>query len=351
MENILTPGQAGDGVILYGPRGNGKTTLLDELERLALKKGAIVRHLSRPVMGKGVREVCRALLSDGNGPKEFWWWFWAKLMQVSNPLRLGFEPHASIERVLRTMMKKAPMLVLVDEAHTMPTEAGNPLLLAMQKCFREELPLLLVLAGTPSIMDVLNKTEASFVERSVVLPIGRLETKEAARDALAIPVERAALQFDDDALELLVAESQLYPYFIQMLGQAVWDVAEEAGHQRISLQDAKEGIKRSVDARMGFYTRRMNELGKQGILAEAQAVSRAMRGRGENPRLPYMELSRVLKDVTSTTGNSPDKVETKLVHEGLIWLMPTTYWEPGIPSFCDFLANMPEERAGTTAEG
>lgn len=352
LRNILAPGNAGEGIILYGPRGNGKTTLLDELERLALKGGATVRHLSAAALEKGVRAVCRALLLEGPGPKSVLRWLWGRWMQVTNPLHSGFEPHASIEAVLRSLMKKGPLLVLVDEAHVMPAETGKHLFQAVQKCIREDRPLLLVLAGTPSIKDALGKTHASFVERSVKLPIGRLESTAAARDALAIPANRAGMPFDDDALDLLVIESQLYPFFLQMLGNAAWEAAMEAGHKSITLQDARDGVERSNGQRMEFYADRVAELSKQGILVEAKAVSRAMKDRGENPSLPLMALPRILKDAASVTGNSPEKVQRKLVHTGLVWYVSaTTQWEPGIPSLCDHLACIPEEEIPPQAEG
>lgn len=46
LARILGPTKEGDGVILFGPRGNGKTTLLNELESLAQGEGVNVRHLT-----------------------------------------------------------------------------------------------------------------------------------------------------------------------------------------------------------------------------------------------------------------------------------------------------------------
>lgn len=233
----------------------------------------------------------------------------------------------------------------------MPPDVGKILLNVSQRCFSAKLPLLLVLAGTPSIFDALEATKASFRERFLQLPIGRLEDRTAARDALAIPAERAGRPFDEDALDLLVEESHLYPYFVQALGAASWKVAMAEDHGRISRQDAALGAERSRNARKRFYARRTEEFTKRKILAEARAVSMAMRECGKNPRLPYGTLDKVLKKATSTTGNSHMEVRRNLLNLGLVWLTPDSYWEPGIPSLCDYLADFPEDGSGESESG
>lgn len=82
---------------------------------------------------------------------------------------------------------------------------------------------------------------------------------------------------------------------------------------------------------------------RKGILAESRAVSKAMVALGDEPRLTPDALARLLKEATAATGNSPEKVERKLEHLGVIWLSTTLHWEPGIPSLCDFLVNSPTE--------
>lgn len=259
------------------------------------------------------------------------------MLTVTSLLKIDFRQHTRIEAVLRDILKGGPLLLLIDEAHEMPEDLGKFLSQAAQQCFREGLPLLLVLAGTPAVKDSLSAMNASFWERLRKLRIGRLESKNATRDALAIPAEGTGMPFDEDALDLLIEESQLYPFFVQMLGEAAWAVAMEAGHAHITLQDAKHGIERSMGEREDFHATRAEELEKRGIIDEARAVSKAMSELGENPRMSDDLLRRMLSEVAPATGNAPEHAKAELSRLGLVWRMPNLDWEPGIPSLCDYL--------------
>lgn len=252
---------------------------------------------------------------------------------------ISFRQQTQIETVLRDLLQE-PVLLLIDEAQDMPEDMGKYLLQAVQICFGERLPLLLALAGTPPIKEALSATHASFWERLKKLRVGRLESEAATRDALAIPAERTGMPFDEDALDLLVKESQSYPFFVQMLGRAAWKVAKEAGHSRISRQDAERGIERSMGERQEFYAARAEELERKGIIVEAKAVSVAMGELGENPQLPNDVLHRLLSEAASATGNTPEDVKNELSRLGLIWRMSSLDWESGIPSLCDYLARV-----------
>ena len=66
-----------------------------------------------------------------------------------------------LDRVLRARARKNPLVLLLDEAHTLDRELGRTLLNASQ-VVAEELPFLLALAGTPNLETQLNRMGASF---------------------------------------------------------------------------------------------------------------------------------------------------------------------------------------------
>ena len=54
-----------------------------------------------------------------------------------------------------------------------------------------------------------------------LLGVGRL-TDAAARAALSKPLTRHDVEIDADALDAVIEDSQRYPYFIQLWGDALW---------------------------------------------------------------------------------------------------------------------------------
>ena len=132
------------------------------------------------------------------------------------------------------LIKKAhekSLVLLVDEAHTMPDEWGHELLNASQEV-REEAPFLLVLAGTPGLKERLGSMDATFWPRSKKIPLGRLD-KSAAADAILTPLREEGISLAPDVLAQVVAASQHYPFFIQLWGAFLWDTAKEAECKQI----------------------------------------------------------------------------------------------------------------------
>ena len=115
-------------------------------------------------------------------------------------------------------------MVLADEAHTLDLGVGRTLLNAAQEVGTER-PCLLVLAGTPNLEGRLNAMGASFWDRAEILRIGRLDD-EATREALRRPFASEGVTVEDAALKLMAREAQNYPYFVQLLGNAVWQIPE-----------------------------------------------------------------------------------------------------------------------------
>lgn len=177
--------------------------------------------------------------------------------------------------------------------------------------------------------------DASFWERSRTLRVGRLESEEAVRLALSVPAQKSGYPLDEDALELLVRESQRYPFFVQMLGDESWEAAHaRKGNARITLEDAKAGVIRANILKRPFYARRLNEAKKQGVLEAAVAVSREMLALGDEPVLSSQKLEGILEGVTRGTETDLDSACEKLSNIGFVWESPDGGWESGIPSLC-----------------
>ena len=83
-------------------------------------------------------------------------------------------------RFWRRAPGKAPLVLLLDEAHMLDPEVGRELLNASQEVGRD-LPFLLVLAGTPNLQSHLGQMGASFWNRAEQVRVGRLSGRAAAR--------------------------------------------------------------------------------------------------------------------------------------------------------------------------
>lgn len=331
--NDILRGGAGDSIVLYGPRGNGKTTLLNELAGWAGEGNAQVRLRPANELAGKPKKIARALL-DGGEEREVTTSVRADLVLAKVGITVRSAQRDSITAALAGLAAAGPTVLLIDEAHVLSPVAGKALLNSIQVCVAGKLPLLAVLAGTPGIYQNFRKMEASFWERCTSLKVGRLASDAEARTGLSDPAQRSNLPFDDDALDLLAAEAQRYPFFIQLLGRASWDVADLKGHARISLADAQEGLIDANEQREKFYGVRRSEIIERDLYEEALAVSRVIVGHGTDPAVPVRELDRVLGAVVDRDRAAIERAKDGLAGLGLIWETNTGIWEPGIPSLC-----------------
>ncbi len=340
LRRILA-GEPGHCVVMYGPRGNGKTALLSQLEKEASELGIHTYELlsdtptdssQAPWKLLGTTPRARETTAKGSGG-------------VPGLGGASVEKKwLSVETVLGELQSNTgPALLLVDEAHVLPPDLARPLLHTVQRCFRQGSPLLVLLAGTPGLPSNLGKADASFWERATRLKIGRLETDDAVREALRRPAEESGFPIDDDALELLVLESQAYPFFIQLLGQAAWEESYVRGNgpRRITLADAQAALDIVNGEREDFYRARRKEIKEQGVLRMAEMVSRLVIAQPDQ-RLHWRTLKGEIEkdpelppvnDAWDRAQESLDKLE-KL---GLIWEVNGGNWEPGIPSLCRYI--------------
>ena len=189
------------GAILSGPRGNGKTALLRWFQR----------EIDAPDAPCDVVWLTPSEIADldqlatGLVPPSRFTALRPDTLSFSVGIgRLGWElgGHSrSLTLLLAARCKRKPLVLLLDEAHTLPLQAGQALLNASQTVSAEA-PFLLVMAGTPGLQRHLNEMSATFWSRGEKMGIGRLDP-EASALALTRPMLDAQppITFDDDALD------------------------------------------------------------------------------------------------------------------------------------------------------
>ena len=319
-------------VVLYGPRGNGKTALLSWVRKAGADFPGVDVLALTPSDFDTKLELAEFLL-----PRS--WWETVRPQEIAirgftwRPG--GSEPAPGIRSVLAVRANRRPLVILLDEAHTLQPGIGRALLNAAQQVGREA-PFLLVLAGTPNLSTHLGTLGASFWGRSRIIRLGRLD-EEAAAEAVRRPLEEEDIAITDGALEHLVRESHGYPFFVQLWGEAVWARAAAASRQRVGSEDARDCQAEFDERRDGYYAQRHDELEKLRLLRPARAIAKTFESR---PALSGSELEAAIRRGSGEAAGDDevDAAAQQFRHLGYIWRAgPGQSWEPGLPGLMDYL--------------
>ena len=348
LADLLGGGSPPHDVVLVGPRGNGKTVLLNWFRRACRNRRAPVDVV--PLTPRDVPS--REALIDALSPRAGM----AKLL----PRKVGVAAVGSAEwpapgggprnlsRVLAARCRKRPLVVLLDEAHTLDVDVGGTLLDASQR-IRDEAPFLLVCAGTPGLLAHFNAMNASFWGRlgDGLLGIGRLSA-DAAAEALAKPLAAQGVEAGADALASAVEHSQRYPYFVQLWGHALWRQHVTTGAARLAAAHAA-AARGEVSVRVAeYYQTRYRELEAEGLLAAAVAVAPAFQG-GADAEATDRGVDRALADGGVGDARARLTMREGLNRLGYIWCPPgqlsPVRWRAGIPSLTTYVVDQAGARA------
>ena len=200
----------GQNMIVYGPRGNGKTALLRYLQKETLKKeGSKLDILWTTPISLEHPEVFADLVIGNN----------SSLRNKISSAFSGFGLTPGIRDLLHKRCQSKPLILIIDEAHCLDPEMAGELLNGSQTIRIERSP---VPAGTGrhagSSRVTLRKSEAGFWERDQQCPLGRLSPEEA-KQAITIPLEEASVSFAPGVAEQIVERTDSYPYLHTSLGK------------------------------------------------------------------------------------------------------------------------------------
>ena len=320
-------------VALMGPRGNGKTVLLNWFERACRRADQVDIARLTPSRMRTEQALVDLLLP-------------ASPLKRMLPVKVGVagvgeaqwathapSPQNLTERLIARCQTK-PVVVLLDEAHTLAREVGQ-LLLNVSQEVRANAPFLLVLAGTPGLPAHLSTMDASFWSRlgEGRLGIGLL-SDAAARAALVKPLAAHGVGIDADALTAVVEESQRYPYFIQLWGDALWKQRLATGTTRLTAAHA-DAARPNVIARVtDYYQDRYRELEAGALLPAAVATAPLFRT-GAAATASDHAIDAALA-ATGADGAARLAAREALHRLGYLWSppgqLPPVVWIAGIPS-------------------
>ena len=345
LDDLLLGEAPPHNVVLIGPRGNGKTALLNWFKRTcaAADRRVDVVALTPP----GIPNEAR--LIDAISPRRLARWL---------PRKIGVASVGSAEwqrdeagqrdlvRTLRNRCRRRPCAVLIDAANTLDANVGGALLNASQQV-RADAPFVLVLAGTPGLLAHLGTMEASFWGR---LGRGRLGigllSEQAAREALERPLADHGVAIDSEALAAVVRQTQCYPFFVQLWGDALWRRHQATGTSRLTDADrvAAESEVRVLVA--DYYEDRCGELETRGLLEAAVSVARLFQAGAET--VSDHDLDDALANAGMASAKARLATREALNALGYVWCppgqLPPTRWHPGIPSLATHVLNRAQRR-------
>ena len=325
-------------VVLIGPRGNGKTALLNWFQE-ACESGEkpvdVLRLTPRdvPSLDTLVERLARRRRFDKLIPR--------KLAVAS----IGAAEWSQDDRTQRNLTqelvarcRKRPLAVLLDEAHTLDVDVGGALLNASQ-IVRAEGSFLLALAGTPGLLAHFRAMDATFWERlgEGRIGVGLLEGAAAA-DALTKPLTAHGVSVDDDALSAVLGHSQRYPYFIQLWGDALWGRHLATGEKALATDDVAAVQPHVTGLVAEYYQDRYSELDSEGLDQVACAIALVFQ---DGPTATDRDIDDALFD--AGMNERPDRIATReaLNRLGYIWCppgqTPPIVWSPGIPSLMTYV--------------
>lgn len=279
----LTAGRTVQPVVLYGLRGVGKTVLLTEFARMAMRADWIVASVEagsgqplRSLLGEALYDPLVELARPGLGARM------RKALKTALSFKLSYDPTGvwsfgvdveaaagggadtgAIEPDLRKLLidlsggaaeNGTGLAVLVDEAQDLTRDELVAVCSVAHRAGQLGVPLLIALAGLPDLRRRLAEAK-SYAERLFVYHGIQQLTSEMARDAIARPAMAEGVTWAPDAVERVVSATNGYPYFLQQFGQDTWDYGH--GEDVLTLHDAEVGIARGqAHLDDGFYRTR-----------------------------------------------------------------------------------------------
>ena len=316
-------------VVLYGPRGNGKTALTLWLQDFAAAepRGWTSVRINAGDCGDDPDALAR-LLAPEPWRKQVMERGWSA-SALGFGLSLPARPDGgwSVAQALASRSARAPALVVIDEVHMLGAEAARPLLNASHELRGAGAPLLLVLAGTPELEDALRSARASHWERGRRIPVGRLDA-ESAPSALLEPLKEHGASMTEGALQAAMRETLGYPFFLQLFGRHLVEAMNEAGSGQADEAIANRAAHAFRADQEKFHKGRRSELRLAGGALPAAAAWGAIRGFGEGA-----SCDLVLTAMEPHCDDVHD-VWHRLQRSGMLWEKSEGV-EAGIPSLLD----------------
>lgn len=372
----LASGRTEQSMIITGLRGVGKTVLLGKFREKALAQRWVVVELevSKHDDSQFRRELATRLRTAlfEISPKAHWSDRLTRAASVLKSFALTVEPNSGavtagldvgaaegfgdhgdlaldLTDVLLALGEAAAsvqtgVVLLLDEIQFLTPAQLEALIEALHKAVQRKVPVTLVGAGLPQIAELAGDAK-SYAERLFRFPVIGHLSGDDARQAFEQPAAVEGVAFEPDALDLAIAITSGYPYFVQELGAAAWPLASD---QRITVSDISNAVN-AYESKLdsSFFRVRLDRT------TELQrAYLRAMASLGPEPQ----KAADVAEALGRTSSSQVGPVRAQLIDMGLLYTPQHGYAAFTVPHFDKFMLRavpelvIPEARSRRPSE-
>lgn len=347
-------GRSAKSLLMTGLRGVGKTVLLNEIKRLAIESGyrtilvetpeqtGLLPHLIPQIRGllleldqgtgvnARVRRALGVLKSFASAVRVGYAGFEIALDFEAQP---GVADSGDLENDLPSLFvavaeaakdRGTGLALLIDELQYISDLELRALTMAMHKLAQDQLPLILVGAGLPTLPALAGRAR-SYAERLFDYPsIGPLSREEADR-AIAAPMDSAGVRIDRAALSEIFEQTHGYPYFLQEWAYQTWN---RAAGSPVTIEAVREATP-IVTARLdeGFFRVRFDRL--------TRAERRYLRAMAEVP--PEERTTGKVAEILGFKVTSMGPNRANLISKGMVYSPEHGRLDFTVPLFGEFM--------------
>ena len=329
-------GRPSKSIVMVGLRGVGKTVLLDRISEDAEASGvmalrieapeqrslpsiiapqlrtALIRLSNHQAVRAQAQRALRALAGFARALK-------VKYQDIE--VGLDFEPepgladNGDLEIDLQDLFEvvgvaaradNSCVALFIDELQYVAEDQLAALIAALHRAAQRQLPVTMVGAGLPQLRGAMGNAK-SYAERLFDFPeIGPLSSSDA-KLAISRPAQCEGVEIEAAVLDAVVDRTEGYPYFLQIWGKHLWDVAEKSSITAANFAPASAQAIADLD--QSFFLVRFDRL-----TPLEKIYLRAMAELGAGPH-----RSGDIAQVMQRSVQSLAPTRSNLIRKGMVW--------------------------------
>ena len=324
--------------MIIGPRGVGKTALLNKALIQAKQLGIQCYSLIKKDFTEGFGVLVETLSKKNTSSiEEHLSEININLTEIINTKVKPGRSDTILEHIFEINLKKAPMLLICDEAHKYNNKEFDDFINFLRTLIIRSYPIALLIAGIPKVSRITGNIDTSYIDRIKFMYLNQLNQEDSI-EAIKVPFTEYNIEFATGVLDLLVSAADHYPYFLQLIGSKLWEIVYMSNLTLIDITSANNAIENSKIEREGFYSRRKEEIGNSVNRDVLIGILQHVREKNDETELFALQdfVKETYKDVNYI------EVINLLKDLGILWSVGDRI-SPGIPSFLNYILRSGKE--------